>query len=297
MPCCPSCKSNERVGPHAFRDNHFGRVVVDLTETYYVLGRRYICLECKNKSHHLKAVLQETAAANNIQIDEVRDNEVQYTFMGWNDKSLPLFPCGIGNKFPAILTWKAGLDKKVVDMMRPLFDGGCRPDRLSTLLLEMLRRVKRKNDTLLALNERIVPICEGKETNKPIEDNGDGSIIKLQQCLPLLHVPPRKQILPGEMIPLPQPQAIIHTSRPMVVGGVSIENSLGDESSCSDLPVLKKRGRPPGSRSINGNRTRSCGRCGNRGCRGTGRAGQNGCQYINEDGSEKIGGGSMNIGN
>ena len=83
----------------------------------------------------------------------------------------------------------------------------------------------------------------------------------------------------------------------MVVGGVSIENSLGDESGCSDLPVLKKRGRPPGSRSINGNRTRSCGRCGNRGCRGTGRAGQNGCQYINEDGSEKIGGGSMNIGN
>ncbi|KAL3770800.1 hypothetical protein ACHAWU_006359 [Discostella pseudostelligera] len=140
MPCCPSCKSNERVGPHAFRDNHFGRVVVDLTETYYVLGRRYICLKCKNKSHQLKAVLQETAAANNIQIDEVRENEVQYTFMGWNDKSLPLFPCGIGNKFPAILTWKAGLDKKVVDMMRPLFDGGCRPDRLSALLLEMHSR-------------------------------------------------------------------------------------------------------------------------------------------------------------
>jgi len=107
---------------------------------------------------------------------------------------------------------------------------------------------------LLALNERIVPRCEGKETNKPIEDNSDGSIIKLQQCLPLLHVPPRKKILPGEMIPLPQPQAIIHTSRPMIVGGVSIENSFGDESGFSDLPVLKKRCRPPGSRSINGNR-------------------------------------------
>ena len=62
---------------------------------------------------------------------------------------------------------------------------------------ESVRRVQGKNDTLLALNERIVPRCEGKETNKPIEDNGDGPIIKLQQCLPLLHVPPRKQILPG----------------------------------------------------------------------------------------------------
>jgi hypothetical protein len=140
MPSCPSCKSNKRVGPHAFRDNHFGRVVVDLTETYYVLGRRYICHECKDKSQQLKAVLQETAAANNIEIGEVRDDEVQYTFMGWNDKSLPLFPCGIGNKFPAVLTWKAGLDKKVVDMMRPLYDGGCRPDRLSALLLEMHSR-------------------------------------------------------------------------------------------------------------------------------------------------------------
>ena len=140
MPCCPSCKSNKRVGPHAFRDNHFGRVVVDLTETYYVLSRRYICLDCREKSQRLKAALEETAAANNIEIGEVRDNEVQYTFMGWNDKSLPLFPCGIGNKFPAVLTWKAGLDKKVVDMMRPLYDGGYRPERLSALLLEMHSR-------------------------------------------------------------------------------------------------------------------------------------------------------------
>jgi hypothetical protein len=140
MPSCPTCKSNERVSPHAFRDNHFGRVVVDLTETYYVLGRRYICLECKSKSQELKAALLETAAANNITVGEVRDDEIQYTFMGWNDKSLPLFPYGIGNQFPAVLTWKAGVDKKVVDMMRPLYDGGYRPDRLSALLLEMHSR-------------------------------------------------------------------------------------------------------------------------------------------------------------
>ena len=140
MPCCPNCKSNKRVGPHAFLDNHFGRVVVDLSETYYVLGRRYICLECKNKSQQLKAVLREAAAENNITIGEMRDDEVLYTFMGWNDKSSPLFPCSIGNKFPAVLTWKKGLDKKIVDRMRPLYDSGCRPDRLSALLLEMHSR-------------------------------------------------------------------------------------------------------------------------------------------------------------
>jgi len=35
MPCCPNCKTNKRVGAHAFLDNHFGRVVVNLTDTYY----------------------------------------------------------------------------------------------------------------------------------------------------------------------------------------------------------------------------------------------------------------------
>ena len=110
MPSCPNCKSSERVGPHAFRDNHFGRVVVDLTETYYVLGRRYICLECKNKSHQLKAALQETAAANNITIGEVRADEIQNTFMGWNIKSLPRFPCGIGN--PSSSNMESGFGQK-----------------------------------------------------------------------------------------------------------------------------------------------------------------------------------------
>lgn len=90
----------------------------------------------------------------------------------------------------------------------------------------------KKNDVLLALNVRMAPRCEGKDTNMMIENNGEGSIMHLHQSLPLLHVPPRKQILPGGMIPLSQSHAISHTSRAMIVGGVSIANSLGDESSC-----------------------------------------------------------------
>jgi len=40
MPCCPNCKIGyPNVGPHGFRDNHTGRVVVNLKETYYLISR------------------------------------------------------------------------------------------------------------------------------------------------------------------------------------------------------------------------------------------------------------------
>ena len=38
MPHCPNCKTNARVGPHCFRDNHAGRVIVGQTETYYTVS-------------------------------------------------------------------------------------------------------------------------------------------------------------------------------------------------------------------------------------------------------------------
>jgi hypothetical protein len=61
MPYCPNCKSNARVGPHCFRDNHAGRVIVGLTETYYTVGMRHICHECKEA--HKKAKVDFEAAA------------------------------------------------------------------------------------------------------------------------------------------------------------------------------------------------------------------------------------------
>lgn len=61
----------------------------------------------------------------------------QYNFMGWNEVSLPLFPYGHGSEFPAFLTWRAGLDKTLVDMMHPLFNKGFRPEAMSARLVEL----------------------------------------------------------------------------------------------------------------------------------------------------------------
>ena len=46
VPCCPNCKTDDRVGPHCFRDNHSGRLIVGLEETCYCITRRYKCSAC-----------------------------------------------------------------------------------------------------------------------------------------------------------------------------------------------------------------------------------------------------------
>ena len=47
MPRCPNCRSNKRVGSHGFQSNHYGRMVVDMHENYFIMTRRYICHSCK----------------------------------------------------------------------------------------------------------------------------------------------------------------------------------------------------------------------------------------------------------
>ena len=140
MPPCPHCKCNTRVGAHGFRDNHHGRLVVNLNTTYYIMSRRYICHECKQVNKQAKAILKASAEQQgiNMTIPEEDQNERAYTFMGYDKRVLPLFKYNRGEtEFPAYFTWRAGLDKMIVNMMRPLFDGGFRPERLSDMLLEL----------------------------------------------------------------------------------------------------------------------------------------------------------------
>ena len=54
---------------------------------------------------------------------------------------LPLFEHGRGALFPAFLTWRAGVDKFLIDPMCPLFDGSFRPERFSDMLLELHSRM------------------------------------------------------------------------------------------------------------------------------------------------------------
>ena len=135
MPCCPTCKTSARVGPHCFRDNHAGRVIVGQTETYYTVSRRYICHECEGQTKRAKAQFEAAAKEKNL-IANVELDDSKYTFMGWNQTSLTLLPYNRGSKFPAFLTWRAGVDKTIITTLRQDVAGGKGFDRISKDLLE-----------------------------------------------------------------------------------------------------------------------------------------------------------------
>jgi hypothetical protein len=128
-PCCPSCKSDSHVVRHGFNTNHIGREVIGLTENYYILTCRYKCKSCEQK----KRELLQAAIAEESPVPV----KLKYTFMGWDAESLPLTALGAGDEFPAILTWRAGIDKELLDLMRPLFDKGVRPEAFSDTILEL----------------------------------------------------------------------------------------------------------------------------------------------------------------
>ena len=60
----------------------------------------------------------------------------QYNFMGSDEISVALLPYNLGLYFPAFLTHKGGVDKKVAKNMRSLFPEGIRAGQYATLLRE-----------------------------------------------------------------------------------------------------------------------------------------------------------------
>ena len=163
MPCCVNCKRNHAVGVHGYL-RHPGRMVVNRTENYYILTRRYICHDCKKQNDRLKAIAKDAAtaaaAAANVEIAEV-EVKIQTTFLAWDRRILPLFPDGIGKTFPAFFTKRAGVDMSLIDLMRPLVTKGIRPEAFSELLLELhtkewtRRHIQYERD--VAKKERLFP--------------------------------------------------------------------------------------------------------------------------------------------
>lgn len=135
MPYCPNCKTNARVGPHCFRDNHAGRVIIGQTETYYAVSRRYICYECEDHAKKQKTTFEAAAKEQDLTAT-VELDDTKYTFMGWNQSSLTLLPYNKGNKFPAFLTWRAGVDKSLITTLRQDIDSGKGFEQISKDLLE-----------------------------------------------------------------------------------------------------------------------------------------------------------------
>jgi hypothetical protein len=122
-PFCPTCKSDRHVNRHGFNTNHIAREIIGLRENYHIMTSRYKCTACEQRKKDL--VRQAVANGSTIPV------KLKYTFMGWDPESLPLTAFGAGDQFPAFLTWRAGLDKSLIDMMRPAFDKGMRPEAFS----------------------------------------------------------------------------------------------------------------------------------------------------------------------
>ena len=117
--------------------NHFSRRVSGVKENHFMISRRCVCHGCKEDRQKKVQRVIEAAIDNDTDAEVKEPKKTQCTFMGWNPISAGLLPHGCGDKFPAFLTWRGAVDLDVIDLMRPLFDKGLRPEALSDVLLEM----------------------------------------------------------------------------------------------------------------------------------------------------------------
>jgi hypothetical protein len=114
LPPCPQCHCR-RVGPHCFRENNDARRICGLAEQYFIISRRYTCYDCEMRAKEVKDMAKVAAEAAGLRVEEMEPDEdtktAPYTYMGWHKDSLPLIPFGLGDKFPAFLSHRGGVDK------------------------------------------------------------------------------------------------------------------------------------------------------------------------------------------
>ena len=143
-PQCPNKCGNRSCNFHCWRENHYGRLVTDFYRHYFIISRRYICKDCQAEAKKAKEANQvqerarEAARKNGGSIETIQPMHVpNYTFMGWDKGSVEQLPDGLGENFPAFLTYKAAVDITLLDFMRPLLSAGFRVDQMRDLLLEL----------------------------------------------------------------------------------------------------------------------------------------------------------------
>jgi hypothetical protein len=114
-PSCSSCHCNDRIGVQGYCDKTYGRRVISLKESYFIMTRKYQCHRCKSEVPRMK----------------------KYIFRGYNEESIKYLPGQLGLKFPAVHSKKLSIDKTLLSMMRPLYDAGIRPATFRRLVSEL----------------------------------------------------------------------------------------------------------------------------------------------------------------
>lgn len=128
-PRCKKCKGSDKVAVHAIRMDHPGRRVVDIEDHYFIVYvNELLRLEracCSMLQHvaccrcsHVLTVRLRCRTARYICHRCKADQRSNYTFMGWDQWSLAHMPQALGDIFPAFLTTRAAVDKRITSLMR-----------------------------------------------------------------------------------------------------------------------------------------------------------------------------------
>jgi hypothetical protein len=120
-PASPNCQNCNKVLNNGWPEWP-GRRVFALDTCYYIMTRRYKCMHCKD-------------AADGMQKND--PDRPSWSFMGWHEDSLTHSAFGIGETFPAHLTRKAAVDKKLLGLIRASMNNGIRAETFSNILGEM----------------------------------------------------------------------------------------------------------------------------------------------------------------
>jgi hypothetical protein len=64
---------------------------------------------------------QLTTEIDGISVEKTVDR-IQYNFMGWDKRIMPLFPLGHGSEFPALFAWRAGVNNQLQNLTKENHD-------------------------------------------------------------------------------------------------------------------------------------------------------------------------------
>ena len=111
--------------------------MTDLQVDFHLMSRRYRCRSCAGAYERAKRAAEAEAARLGLQVKRCDINAGNYTFMAWHPDSVSKLSHGRSSSFPAHLTARGGVSILILDMMRPLFNSGVKPETFAKLVLEL----------------------------------------------------------------------------------------------------------------------------------------------------------------
>jgi len=156
---CPRCKQSDRVSPKQFQTNaSAARCVVNYDDWYGLLEFRYKCGRCQDEYQEAKSAAQENAGSGSVARSDVDADA--YSFMPHEPFTQAMLEHNCGVEFPVIVTPRAAVDKRLMDYMRALVDGGVAIETFSDVVSEIhIKRYKERVIKHESIQKKVVAEC------------------------------------------------------------------------------------------------------------------------------------------